>query len=87
MPSRERLERFIARVEENAAPIVQAVHDADGDWQFLGPVEDADTYGAKLLCFRHVIEQEPGMRILARLPVGWRALREPASTDWKLSTI
>jgi hypothetical protein len=75
---------FVSRcVVEDSAPIVRVVHDSDGDWQFIGPVDDPEDDGCILSCFHCVIEREPTIRALAKLLAGWRAFREAPGSDWK----
>ena len=75
---------FVSRcVMEDSAPIVRVVHDWDGDWQFIGPVDDPDQDGCKLSCFHCVIEREPSLRSLAGLQRGWRAIRDEPGAEWK----
>ena len=43
---------FVSRcVVEDDAPIVRVVHDRQGDWEFIGPVDDPVEDGCKLSCF------------------------------------
>lgn len=74
---------FVSRcVVEDAAPIACVVHDSDGEWQFIGPVDDPDQDGCKLSCFHCVIERDPTIRELAKLRSGWMAVREDSNSDW-----
>ena len=75
---------FVSRcVVEDSAPIVQVVHDHDGDWQFLGPVEDADADGCEILCFHCVVERDPTVRLLAGMRRGVRARRQTPLDKWE----
>ncbi len=77
---------FVSRcVVEDKAPIVRVVHDRQGDWQFIGPVDDPNKDGCKLSCFHCVLEKDKTIRTLARLLPGWRASRKQPSDDWTLS--
>jgi len=75
---------YVSRcVVEDGAPIVRVYHDKDGDWQFIGPVQDANQDGCKLGCFHCTVEREPSLRALASLPEGWMAWRESPSDMWQ----
>jgi hypothetical protein len=76
---------FISRcVVEDNAPIVRVVHDQEGDWQFLGPIDDPDEDGCKLSCFHCVVEKDPSIRALSRLSRGYHASRKSVGDDWVL---
>jgi hypothetical protein len=76
---------YVSRcVIEDQAPIVRVVHDPEGDWQFLGPVDDPDADGCKVSCFHCVIENDPSIRTLARLMRGWEASRSSPAGEWSL---
>jgi hypothetical protein len=74
-------------VMEDGAPIVRVVHDHDGDWQFIGPVDDPSADGGKLICLHCIIERDPSIKLLAGLPVGMRALRDSVSDKWQWQEI
>jgi hypothetical protein len=69
-------------VVEDNAPIVRVVHERNGDWQFIGPVDDPDQDGGKLYCLHCIVEKDKSIRSLARLLPGWRATRNAAGEDW-----
>ena len=76
---------FVSRcVVEDNAPIVRVVHDRQGDWEFIGPVDDPDEDGCKLRCFHCVVERDKSIRTLTRLLPGWRASRNGRGDDWVL---
>jgi len=76
---------FVSRcVVEDNAPIVHVVHDRQGDWEFIGPVDDPDEDGCKLSCFHCVVERDKSIRTLARLLPGWRASRNGSGDAWVL---
>src|SRR5258708_33356902 len=70
-------------VVEDGAPIFRVVHDNDGVWQFIGPVDDPSEDGGKLVCLHCIIERDPSIKLLAGLPVGRRALRDSVSDKWE----
>jgi hypothetical protein len=77
---------FVSRcVVEDGAPIVFAVHDDDGDWQFLGPVDDPEEDGCVLSCLHCVVEKDPSIRSLARLGPGREAARKNRSAEWAIA--
>jgi hypothetical protein len=76
---------FVSRcVVEDNAPIVRVVHDADDDWQFIGPVDGPDADGCKVSCFHCVVERDQSIRLLAGLSSGWQARRRSPSEKWTI---
>jgi len=74
---------FVSRcVVEDHAPIVRVLNGRDGDWQFLGPVDDPNEDSCKVSCFHCIVERDLSLRTLAALPAGWLAWREDASGPW-----
>jgi hypothetical protein len=69
-------------IHRNELPILLAVHDHDGEWQFLdgGAVEEEDAIAVHL---GHVFEKHPDLRPLAELPVGWAAERDSVAGKWR----
>lgn len=79
---------FISRcVVEDNAPILRVVHDRQGDWQFIGPVDNPDEDGCKLFCLHCVVEKDPSIRALARLSEGYRASRKAVGDEWALDRV
>ena len=75
---------YVSRcVVEGGAPIVRVYHSHDGDWQFVGPVEDPNVDGCKISCFHCIVERDPSVKVLAGLPVGHCALRESPAHNWE----
>jgi Domain of unknown function (DUF4262) len=76
---------FVSRcIVEDRAPIVLVVRDQEGDWQFIGPVDDPVEDGCKLSCFHCVVERDPSVRSLASLLPGWRAVRKNPGREWEI---
>lgn len=76
---------FVSRcVVEDNAPIVLVVHERQGDWQFIGPVDDPEKDGCKISCFHCVVERDTSIRTLARLLPGWQATRTVPGERWAL---
>ena len=74
---------FVSRcVVEDNRPMVRVVHDRQGDWQFIGPVDDPNEDGCKLSCFHCVVERDESIRSLARLAPGWLATRNGPGDPW-----
>jgi len=69
-------------VHRDEQPILLAVHDDDGEWQFLdgGVVDEEDGVAVHLA---HVFEKYPDLRPLADLPEGWAAERDSVAGDWR----
>ena len=79
---------FVSRcVFDDNAPIVRVVHDREGDWQFIGPIDDPDEDGCKLTCFHCVVEKDRSIRTLARLLPGWQARRTAPDEVWELNPV
>ncbi len=69
------------QVIEDAAPIVLAFHDHDGEWQFLhGQVGEADE--CKIICMGCVYDLDPSIGILSDLPPGTMAYRDSKEGSW-----
>lgn len=74
---------FVSRcIVEDNAPIVRVVHEQEGDWQFIGPVDDPDDDGCIIRCFHCVLEGDSSIRSLARLLPGWHASRGAVGDRW-----
>jgi hypothetical protein len=71
-----------AQVLERTEPILHAVHDEDGEWQFLGS-SDGTMENAKIICLHEAVELDPSVLQLADMPVRWHALRESPHRPWK----
>jgi hypothetical protein len=75
-----------AEVLAGAEPILHAVHDEDGEWQFLGST-DGTRENAKIIALYEDVELDPSVLQLADLPIGWRALRDTVEDPWKREAI
>ena len=63
--------------------ITYVSHDADdGAWQFLGDSMTEDL-GPILSCFHHPIDDDPSLKELVDLPLGWCAERESQREPWR----
>lgn len=69
-------------VHQGIEPITYVSHDADdGAWQFLG--ESMDEGGGPVVsCLHHPIDEDPSLRELADLPLGWYAKRSERGAPW-----
>ena len=74
------------QVFEQTEPILHAVHDGDGDWQFFGST-DGTLENAKIVALREAVELDPSVLQLADLPVGWHAVRDSVKSTWKREAI
>ncbi|MGC4007164.1 MAG: hypothetical protein QM811_30160 [Pirellulales bacterium] len=63
-------------------PILYAVHDEDGGWQFLdgGTVSDED---ASVVSLKQIVELDPTVNALSDLPRGWAAERDAVDEPWQ----
>jgi hypothetical protein len=79
---------FVSRcVVEDGAPILRVYREADGDWQFIGPVHDPELDGCKVVCFHCVVERDPTIKLVADLPIGYCAGRNRVADSWKWEQI
>lgn len=64
-------------------PILYVVHNDDGDWQFLcgGPHGGGQIPVAVGL--NHLIDRDPTLLEVLRLPLGWEAERQSRSAAWE----
>lgn len=75
---------YVSRcVVEDGEPIVRVFHEQDGDWQFIGPVEDPGKDGGKISCFHCIVERDPSIKMLAGLPPGYHAFRNSTTDNWE----
>ena len=69
-------------VHEGKEPITFVSHDeSDGAWQFLGD-SMRDGGGPVVVCFHHPIDNDPTLKELADLPLGWYAERSKPGESW-----
>jgi hypothetical protein len=74
-------------VQTSAEPITYVSHElSDGAWQFLGPSMSGDELPV-VSCFHHPVDQDPSLKELADLPLGWCATREKPGEPWKRSEL
>jgi hypothetical protein len=79
---------FVSRcVVEEGSPIMRVYHEANGDWQFIGPVDDPEQDGCEISCFHCVVERDPTIKLLAGLPTGYCAGRYSVSDSWEWDQI
>jgi|ERR1043166_979024 hypothetical protein len=71
-----------AQVLEGREPILHAVHDEHGEWQFLGST-DGTLENAKIIALHEAAELDASVLQLANLPVGWRAVRDSPDQPWR----
>ena len=69
-------------VHEKAEAVTYVSHDADGDWQFLGDLM-SDGGGPVLSCLHHPIDDDPTLKELHDLPIGWGASRDDPGQPWQ----
>lgn len=69
-------------VHEGGEPVTYVSHDADdGAWQILG--DSMSDSGAVLVCFHHPVDDDPSLKELADLPLGWWAERDAPGEPWR----
>ena len=82
-PDKPHTSAFLSKaVHEGTEPVTYVSHDAsDGAWQFLG---DTMAEGKPVLvCLHHPIDNDPSLKELADLPLGWYAEREAPGNPWE----
>ena len=82
-PDPPHTQAFLSKtVHEGTESVVYVSHDlSDGAWQFLGE-SMADGGGPVLSCLHHLIDNDPSLKELADLPLGWCAERERPGEPW-----
>ena len=69
-------------VQSGTEPITYVSHHAeDGAWQFLGDSMAGESKPV-LVCLHHPIDQDPSLKELADLPLGWWAGRSKPADPW-----
>ena len=70
-------------VQAGIEPVVYVSHDADdGAWQFLGD-SMSEGGGPVISCLHHPIDNDPSLKELHDLPLGWVAERDKPGDPWK----
>jgi hypothetical protein len=70
-----------ASVNKGIEPVTFVSHDADdGAWQFLG--DSMSDSGSVLVCLHHPLDNDPSLKELADLPLGWYAERDAPGSPW-----
>jgi Domain of unknown function (DUF4262) len=70
-------------VHEKQEPITYVSHDAsDSSWQFLGDLM-SEGGGPVVSCLHHPIDDDPTLKELFDLPLGWCASRENSASPWQ----
>lgn len=71
-------------VWERSAPVLQAVHDHNGDWQMLcGDDEHLVAREVVVVHKEHLAERDPGVAATFDLPLGWEANRDTEIGPWE----
>jgi hypothetical protein len=69
-------------VYEKQERVTYVSHDINGDWQFLGDLM-SDGGGPILSCLHHPIDDDPTLKQLFDLPIGWYAQRDTVDSQWE----
>ncbi|HVX91564.1 MAG TPA: hypothetical protein VHC20_08230 [Candidatus Paceibacterota bacterium] len=71
------------QVLDDSHPILLVTHDEDdGGWQVLCG-STSEVSDGRVVCLGCLFERDRSIGQLADLPVGWRAWRDSADSDWK----
>ncbi|MBI2392837.1 MAG: hypothetical protein HYV09_24845 [Deltaproteobacteria bacterium] len=62
--------------------ILLAVHDEEGDWQFLCGGEHPEGDHPRVVGLNHVTEADPSIREVMDMPPGWLAERTAVGAEW-----
>jgi hypothetical protein len=72
---------------EKGKPILLVTHDQDdGAWQFHA-METVPTSEARVVALDEIIFRDPSIVELADLPLGWSAIRDSITAQWKQQPI
>jgi hypothetical protein len=70
-------------VQDKEETVTYVSHDRDdGDWQFLGD-KMSDGGGPVISCLHHPIDNDPSLKELFDLPIGWYAVRKNQGSSWE----
>jgi hypothetical protein len=70
-------------VDDRTEPVTYVSHDSDdGAWQFLGDLMDGGG-GPVVSCLHHPIDNDPTLKELCDLPLGWYATRDKPGDPWQ----
>jgi len=72
---------------EEGKPILLVTHDQDdGAWQFYTR-ETVPASEGKVVALDEIIFRDPSIVKLAKLPLGWSAMRDSTTSPWKRQPI
>jgi hypothetical protein len=71
-----------AQVLDRIEPILRAVHEEDGEWQFIG-FTGGTLENAKIIALSEAVDLDRSILQLADLPLGWQAVRDSPEHPWK----
>ena len=76
----------VADIVRCRSPILRVCHDEDdGAWQFLTGEPLPEESEWMLITLSELVQIDPSVRLLAKLPFGWKAERSGPSEEWKIS--
>ena len=70
-------------VHRRQKPLLRVLHDDDGDWQFLCGDDEHMEETPVIACLGCMIEREPSLLKVAKLPVDACAGRESETEEWE----
>ena len=74
----------LRQILEDGRPILYVSRDAeDGCWQFMDGGDNPDVKDGRVVSLSCIVEQDPSLRELADLPLGWCAWREHVDAPWQ----
>jgi len=72
-------------VSKEGHAILEVVHDADGDWQFLCGGDHGESAEAELRCLEHIVADDPALNELSGLGCNYSASRKAVDSPWVIT--
>ena len=74
-------------VVKESSLVTTVLHEADGDWQFLGHEQNLCIEDAMLLSLKEILIIDSSLRSILNLPLGKKAIRKDIKDNWKILDI
>jgi hypothetical protein len=73
-----------AHAGRGGSPVLQVVHDEDGDWQFLCGGDHGDGDEPMLVCLGEIVDRDPSVNEVAAMCVAHTATRAARGAPWQI---
>lgn len=73
-----------SHVVDDGLPILQVVHEDDGDWQFLCGGDHVSRAQIRSACWTCTMEQDSSLEAVSTLQAGRTALRKNKTGRWQI---